>query len=256
MADTMSTYQTLNQLGFSRSQTGLYLEFLKSGPASIAQTARALNTSRQAVYLLLPELMSRGLIKEVAQGKRSLYQALHPSQLFILVDDIKTKLEAIVPELTNIQTAPAEVPLITIYDSPLSMREWYRNFLEKVEEGDEFLLYSSGNLDNWYRLDQKFYENYMRERGKKHVKLLCLIGDTKGGQEHKKETGWTISEYRYTSSGFSPKVEQWIWRNCICYLTRSGEQSSLIVLQSENLSKFAHAQFYEIWDKAKKLRVA
>ncbi len=252
MDDTRLVYETLNRLGISRSQSKLYLEFLKSGPSNVAQMARALNTSRQAIYVLLPELLDRGLVKEVKYAKRTLYQALPPSQLFALVEDLKARLDAVVPTLTNLQSVPSEVPLVTIYDTPLSMREWYRHFLEKAEVGDEFLLYDSGNIGNWYKLDKEFYKNYMEQQIKRRIHLLCLLPENKKTDEFIKEVGWSISEYRYTSKPFATKVEQWIWRDEVCYQTIQGNATNLIVVKSKELAEFSKKQFYEIWEQTKK----
>lgn len=252
MEDTRLIYDTLGRLGISRSQTRLYLEFLTEGASNVAQVARALNTSRQAIYLLLPELLDRGLVIETKHAKRTLYQALPPSQLFNLVDDLNSRLKDIVPNLTNIQTVPSEVPLVTIYDSPLAMREWYRHFLEHAEEGDEFLLYDSGNIDNWYKLDPEFYKNYMEQQVKRKIKLLCLLPKNVKTTEFIKTVGWSISEYRHTSEPFAARVEQWIWRDEVCYQTIQGNATNLIVLKSKGLADFARKQFMEIWDRAKK----
>lgn len=247
MNDDISIYDTLHRLGINRSQTKLYVEFLKTGPANVAQMARALNTSRQGIYLLLPQLLDRGLVKEIHSGKRPLYQALPPSQLLALVDDVKMRLDEVIPTLTNLQNVPSEVPLVTIYDTPLAMREWYRHFLEKAEEGDEFLLYDSGNISNWYKLDPEFYKNYMEQQIKKKIKLLCLLPEHKRTEEFIREVGWSITEYRYTKQPLSTNVEQWIWSDEVCYQTIQGNATNMIVLKSKPLADYARKQFMEIW---------
>jgi predicted transcriptional regulator len=251
MEDTKIIFETLNRLGISRSQSKLYLEFLKTGPANVAQMARALNTSRQAIYLLLPELLDRGLVKELKQAKRTLYQALPPSQLYALIEDLKARLDAVVPTLTNLQSNPIEVPLVTIYDSPLSMRDWYRHFLASVKEGEEFFLYDSGTIENWYKLDPEFYKNYMEQQVKKGIKLLCLLPANKKTDEFIREVGWSISEYRHTTQPLSTKVEQWIWRDEVCYQTIQGNATNLIVIKSKELAEFARKQFMEIWNASR-----
>lgn len=253
MEQTQVVYETFARLGLGRSQARLYLEFLKTGSSNIAEMARSLNTSRQAIYLLLPGLLERGLVKEVRQAKRAHYQALPPSQLFGLLEDLKVRLDSVVPLLTNLQEVPAEVPLVTIYDSPLSMREWYRYFLENVEVGEEFYLYSSGNLDNWYKLDPKFYQNYMEQQVKKKIKLHCLLPTNKKAEEFKQEIGWSVSEYRYTHHALSQNVEQWIWRDQVCYQTLQGRKTNMIVIQSETLASFSKKQFLELWGSAQKV---
>jgi len=250
MEEINNTYETLDRLGIGRSQSKLYLEFLKTGPANVAQMARALNTSRQAIYLLLPELIDRGLIKEIHHSKRTLYQALPPGQLYSLVDDLKNRLDEIVPSLTNIQNVPQEVPLVTIYDSPLSMRDWYRHFLVEVEKDEHFYLYSSENLEAWYQLDPKFYKNYMEQQVKKGLKLYCLLPESRKGSEHKQDVGWSVTEYRYTNITLSKSIEMWIWRDEVCYLTIQGNYTNMIVLKSKHLAEFSKKQFFTVWETA------
>lgn len=246
-------YETFSRLGIGRSQARLYLEFLETGTATIADMARALKTSRQAIYLLLPPLLDRGLIKEVHHsGKRSRYQALAPSQLLALVDDVKVRLDEVIPALTNLQSVPSEVPLVTIYDTSLAMREWYRHFLESAKEGEEILLYDSGNIENWYKLDPEFYKNYMEQQLKRGIRLLCLLPQHKKVGEFIKEVGWSITEYRYTSASLSKNVEQWIWRDEVCYQTIQGNSTNMIVLKSDSLADFSRKQFFEIWDSAQR----
>lgn len=252
MEDTKIIFETLNRLGISRSQSKLYLEFLKTGPSNVAQMARALNTSRQAIYLLLPELLDRGLVKETKHAKRTLYEALPPSQLFALVEDLKARLDAVVPALTNLQSHPTEVPLVTIYDTPLAMRDWYRHFLEKAEPGDDFYLYDSGNIENWYKLDPEFYKNYMEQQVKRGIHLLCLLPEDKKSESFIKEVGWSISEYKYTSQPFAKRVEQWIWRDEVCYQTIQGSATNMIVIKSKELAEFSKKQFMEIWEGTRK----
>jgi len=241
--------ETLSHLGFGRNQTEAYLGLLKTGPATITDLARALNTSRQALYLLLPDLLDRGLVKEVKQGKRPYYQALAPSQLLTLVEDLKTRVEEIVPSLTNIQAIPAEVPLVTVYDTPLSMREWYRYFMENAQAGEEFYLYSSGNLAHWFKQDEKFYQEYLESQIRIGVKVFCLLpGKNRTTEEHNQEVGWSVTEFRYTDEPLTTNVHQWVWRDQVCYQTIQENSTNMILLQSEQLANLAKKQFLRIWE--------
>ncbi len=243
--------ETLSYLGLSRNQTELYLGLLRSGPATVTETARNLNTSRQALYLLLPDLLDRGLIKEVSQGKRPYYQALPPSQLLTLVEDLKDRIENIVPSLTNIQAIPAEVPLVTVYDTPLSMREWYRHFMDTAQTDDDFFLYSSGNLENWYKLDEKFYHEYLESQVNIGVKVRCLLPEGLRTQKHNEEVGWSVTEFHYTPEPLTTNVHQWVWRDQVCYQTIQAGSSNMIVLQSAQLANFTRKQFLRIWEGCK-----
>jgi len=247
-----SIIKNLERLGLSESEAKLYLQLLQLGPSSIANIARALRTSRQAIYLSIPRLLGIGLVKHVKYGRRMLYQTLPPGQLLMLADSNRAKLEALMPTLTNLQANVSTVPQISVYDSPLSMREWYKRFLEHAKMGDEFLIFSTGDISNWYQLDSLFYDRYLKESKDKGVKFKILLPDLPESAKHRAEIGWSVEEYRYSADHLSSNVEQWVWQDEVCYLSLQGYSTNMIVLKSKPLANFCRNQFYCLWDSNKK----
>jgi sugar-specific transcriptional regulator TrmB len=242
-----STIKALERIGLSEGEAKLYIELLQLGPSSIAKIARTMRTSRQAIYLNIPRLLGIGLIKHIKYGQRMLYQTLPPSQLLMLADNNRSKLEQLMPMLTNMQANVAAVPLISVYDSPLSMREWYKRFLAKSQRNDEFLIYSTGNVDNWYQLDESFYKKYLEESKAKGVKFKILLPESDNSNKHQAQIGWSVDEYRYLPETLGRNVEQWIWQDEVCYLLLQGNSTNMIVLKSQPLAKFCIQQFNLAW---------
>ena len=80
--------------------------------------------------------------------------------------------------------------------------------------------------------------------------FFCLLPNRETAAEFIREVGWSISEYRHTSRPFSDKVDQWIWRNEVCYQMVQGNVTNLIVVKSMELADFSRQQFMEVWEKA------
>ncbi|MEK7142610.1 MAG: helix-turn-helix domain-containing protein [Patescibacteria group bacterium] len=71
----------LRNLGLSTRETQVYLVLLKNGPMLPLNIARQTGLKRTSLYALFPEMLEKGLIREVTQGKRRLFQAVSPESL-------------------------------------------------------------------------------------------------------------------------------------------------------------------------------
>ena len=250
MQSQTEAIHTLSQIGLTTSEARLYLLLLELGPVSIAALAKQLETSRQAVYVTVPSLIEHGLIKQVQYGKRALYQAMSPGQLKVLAQETSDQVERLIPELAKVQSGQSSLPLVTVYENPLSMREWYELLLKSAKKGDELLICSTGDIGNWYSLDQRYYQKFLERVKTKGIKQRVLLPHTEESGIHLLNLGWSVEEYRYTPKNLSTKVEQYVWHDQVCYLSMGGVATSLISLQSTSLAEYSRNLFESIWEVA------
>lgn len=152
----------LQQIGMTESQTKLYLAALELGAANVVELSLHAGLSRQMAYLLLPAMQAKGLIQQIKFGRKVHYKALSPKLLRGIVEKISQQIEYIIPALSARQPNQVAVPLLTVYENPLAMREWYGAFMKKAKKGDELLVYSSGLFWHWYDLDANFYDKFLK----------------------------------------------------------------------------------------------
>ena len=63
----------LEKAGLNRRETALYLALLQMGPSSILNIARKADMKRPTAYLVIDELMKKGLVAEVPKEKKKKY---------------------------------------------------------------------------------------------------------------------------------------------------------------------------------------
>lgn len=244
---TQKQKELLQQIGLHKNEANLYLASLRLGPASAIQLGQKIGVTRQMVYEVLPVLISKGLIKQVEIGSRNLFQAVSPEILEDRAKDIAQEIKEIVPILKSQQAEFAAIPLITVYENPIAMREWYRQYMKEAKKGDEILIWSSGNADVWYRMDKEFYDQYMDFNDKTEVITYLIEPDNEKTKIHDKLIDRKHNRYKRFKDAWKANAEKWIWKNQVCYLTIRENATNMIVIESKDLAEIERFDFWRIW---------
>jgi DNA-binding MarR family transcriptional regulator len=77
----------LQKLGFSESETRLYITLVQNGPSTLLEISRAAKIERTRLYRRLDELCQRGLIEEVPQYKKRVIKAADLSTIELMVKE-------------------------------------------------------------------------------------------------------------------------------------------------------------------------
>ena len=245
----MKNEELLQSIGVHKNEGKIYLALLELGPASAIQLGKKVGLSRQMVYVILDGLLEKGLVKEVKIGKHQYFQALSPEVLSDRAVDIASKIKEIVPVLKTRQAQFAAIPLITVYENPIAMREWYRQYMRQVKKDDEMLIWSSGSLNFWYGLDKEFYEKYMDHSDKVGAWTYLIEPDTKETTAHDKVVARPHTKYKRFKNAYKPNAEKWVWKNQVCFLTIRENATNMIVIESKALAEIERFDFWRIWNK-------
>lgn len=238
------------KLGYGTTEAKLYLTCLMIGPSSVIKLGQKVGITRQMVYTLLPNLVEKGLIKQVEINHRKLFQAVDPRVLLDLSESNTKQINTLLPELQSQQATLKSLPHITIYESLLSMREWYRNFMRNAKEGEELLIWSSGKIDHWYNLDKEFYDEYLAFSDKNDIKSTILLPDTPEAKKYQNTIGSSKRRYRFIKNGWNANSEKWIWRDQVCLLTINENYSNMVVVESHDIAELERCGFWSAWKGA------
>jgi sugar-specific transcriptional regulator TrmB len=240
----------LENIGLSSAEARVYLSCLILGPSSVIQISQKANFTRQMIYTLIPSLKEKGLIKETKIGEKTYYEATNPDFLKDLLLKTGSKIEKLIPELKSSQATASAIPLITVYENPIAMREWYKNFMKQAKKKDELLVWSAGR--DWYNLDLKFYRKWIRFKDKLGMKNLILTSDiTENKKKFWKQAIFHNAKFKYLKKWWNTKTEKWIWRDQVCYLTMRENATNMIVIKSKDLATLERFDFYKIWKSIK-----
>lgn len=242
----MDYAKLLTFIGLSETEAKLYLSNLRLGPATAIQLSQKVGISRQMVYTLLPSLLEQGLIKETMVGSRRLFEALDPEVLQDRASDILKQVKLAVPILKTKQATHNALPVLSVYDNPISMREWYRRFMDQAVEGDELWIWATNKT--WFNADPDFLEQFIDFKRRMGIKDKIIAPDTPESRLFARSLGQTHAEYRYARNWWHTDTEKWIWNNTVSYLTISENATNLIVLESQPLTEIERFNFRQLWN--------
>lgn len=240
-------FEILKNVGLSESGANIYIANITLGPSSIIEIAKKSGLTRQMVYTLMPKLTQMGLIKEISVGKRRMFEANNPDSLKDRVKLVSNQINELVPYLKSRQATNSAIPLVTIYENPLAMREWYRRFLKEMREGEEFLIWES--TPTWFELDKEFYAKFVREYEKKKIQDKVIAPDLpKVRVMYSGVLGSKWGEYRFTKDWWQTSTSKCIWHDQIVNLTVRENATNMVVIESKDLAALERFNFYRVWE--------
>lgn len=166
----------LQEIGLSEKEAQIYLALLQVDKDSIQDIAKKTNINRTTVYPVLESLNKKGLVSEVPDGKKTLYQAAAPERLETFVERQKVllaekskRLKDIIPELKGIQRTEGERPIIKFFEGRDGVVSAYEEFYSTLsgKEQNGYLIYNMDLLKETYSEEENEY--FYKIRSKKNI---------------------------------------------------------------------------------------
>ena len=174
--------EVIKKAGLSEAQAKVYLALIRHGELTPAKAAGLAGETRTNTYAILAKLEGAGLVPR-GEGKTQSFVASHPSVLETIAEKRRrtaTKneqaLKANMSAILDIFYAHSERPGVKTFTGYDGIKEIYQDVLRTGET--VYLLRT--------RSDKKMFDFIMKYRtlmGKKGVKTVALIPDSKFGRE-------------------------------------------------------------------------
>lgn len=168
----MSDYmKVLNDCGLSEKEALLYLSCLQSGASPASSIARLTGLKRPTAYILLQELVTKGLISSYTKGDTVYFSARDPQILVKQAEEKYEHIKSIVPELTHLVNHLDTKPKVEIYEGFEWVKNLYLDTLTSKVKACSFYgdWVVSGELAKW------IYDVYVPLRIRNKIDLRVII---------------------------------------------------------------------------------
>lgn len=171
MSSANSLKLNLQELGFGKNETKVYLALFDIGKSKANVIIENTGMHRSLVYTALDELENRKLITRVMHEGVAVYEINNPELILNDIDKKRAVAEEVVKELKNKQTAPTRD--ITIYDGLDGLIEARKKIFQLKENETAYALGGSNILarEEVSRLWKPYHE--LRGKRKINLKMLC-----------------------------------------------------------------------------------
>ncbi len=163
----------LEHLGYSRSESLVYITLLTSGPQSAGKIANNSKLSRVAVYDALRKLTRNALVNQTFNKSISVFIAAHPKRIKFLLQEKQEQTKKDENLLEKMFTLFNKTPQDTktkVYYGFSGLKTYYEEFLEHAQ--DEWLVLG---VPKRAELLGGFLKDLSERRANKKVKLRIIF---------------------------------------------------------------------------------
>ncbi|MEI7792309.1 MAG: helix-turn-helix domain-containing protein [Candidatus Berkelbacteria bacterium] len=242
--------RALESMGLSENQAAVYLANLELGASSIWDISKKSGVKRPTCYVLLEELMWRGLASSTNDGKRVLYTVASTKQLMQYEERRHKRALQVATELEAIASKSTEKPNIRQYSGVEGVKEAC-NLVLLQPRGTELKVYASLIMEKEY---EEFLNEFAANRVKHGIPTRLLYPDT---PECRDFLNRELSKQSITTK-FLPQDkyefaahEMMIFGDMIVYLAHSVKEPFATVIESSTLANGEKQLFEMLWELAK-----
>ncbi len=250
--------ETLSELGLAKNESFIYVALVRGGGMGVSAIAIKSGVHRRNVYDSMQRLLEKGLVYEEVGERENLYHAVDPHKLLEIVEEKRSKVEMLLPELLKQYSSLANEQNVTIYRGI----EGVKNYIRHMEhEEKEVYLYGALGGSLAPKVAQTFkYLVSMLENKKITAHVLyrneVLV-------EHPEIIGHmgTTSRSRVLPKEFSDTATYTVFGNYICfqagqYSTENFENQgeiTLFIMKSTLIAEMMRNQFMAVWKVSKEV---
>jgi len=121
----MTLEESLIKYGFSQKEVKIYLAVLDLGQASVLEVSRKSNIKRPTAYIILDDLIKRGLIRRLPKKKGDRFIASNPEKLVQNLKSKEKELSRIIPLLQAMYKVKKNRPSVKYFEGKKGVKEVY-----------------------------------------------------------------------------------------------------------------------------------
>lgn len=237
----MAIKETLLKLGFKKQQASIYLACLELGKATVSQIAEKSGIQRTYCYDLLEDLVNRGFVVQMVQGKRRYFLATNPEWI-VKAEKEKLKIaEEVLPQIKSIYNISGIKPGVSFYEGRKGLDEVYNDTLRYKGEiisftTEKFLLADGKELG----------KDYIRKRVKADIPVRVIGPVSQELLEIKKRDKEELRQTKMLPRDiFTSDIEIGIYMNKVDFINFNKEFG--LIIESEEIADVMRKIFEIIW---------
>ncbi|PIR03437.1 MAG: hypothetical protein COV60_00300 [Candidatus Magasanikbacteria bacterium CG11_big_fil_rev_8_21_14_0_20_43_7] len=163
--------QTLESLGLSQNEAKIYESLLELGESTVSELSVRSKIHRRNIYDSMNRLIEKGMVFQVIGRGDNLYKPVDPHKLMELVDEKRSQLEKIMPNLVEAYQKTPHLEAAYIYKGVEGFKNYLRDILSTEEDA-----YFIGAKGAWFDPRLKtFLDRFLVDAEKRGIKYHHLF---------------------------------------------------------------------------------
>lgn len=242
----------LQNLGLSTAEAKIYLKLLELGQTSITQLAHSLQMNRVTAHFNIRNLIDRGLVTHVKQGRCRELTAQPPDTLSYLIEqkerqikDLREQFDSSLPDLQHLMPTGNHLkrqPDVKFYEGEAGVRAIYREVLKSHE------LRSYVNISSIFEVFPENPQLFPKAVSREHLKMWEIIEKSPQSQEYIKKVNPKRYSYKFFPSDWNISIfDYMIFEGNIAMITGKPEPNGILIV-NDDMFQNAKALFEMLWN--------
>lgn len=246
----------LEEIGFTKTETKIYLALLKLGQTTTTQIIKESQINPSKVYEFLDKLVQKGLVSYVIKSNKKYFTASSPDSLKELIKEQKeelkekeSKVNELIPELKKVMKEGEEIINAEIYEGLRGIKTVYERMLTILKKGDTQYIIGIPKVAN----DQ--LEAYVLDWHKRRLKIgiKCkFLFDSDAKHYGKVREKMPLTEVKYLPRGIISPVWIEIYGDYVAIGHIKKYNAVLFLIKDKEIAKGYLDYFNLIWKVSKK----
>ncbi len=254
-SDRIRINSFLKRFGLTVVEIEVYLEVLKLGPSSIQELSRSLQRNRISVYYSVHQLIEKGLLYEMRNGKRRLVTTASPDVFQKIFDKKHAELHAMELEIGYISELINTIPVVRNHVTVVKQYEDTLGFKKMLEESlhakKEIMVFTSTPF-YLSMLGEDYFEKYFLRKAELGIitRMIYPPGDF-ASKLHAKRDSYKIDlrilpQNQKSESGF------YLWDNTLAIDSLKEGKKSCTIIENKDIAHFFRDNvFNPFWEMAR-----
>jgi sugar-specific transcriptional regulator TrmB len=191
----------LEDLGLTRAEVKVYLALLRIGISTAGPIIERSGLQSSVVHMTLNNLVAKGFVSSVKEGRRNHYQAADPAHMLQFIEEKKLAFQELLPSLHLMQQEAKERSEVVVYQRVKGIRE----LLYELLEAGGTQHHTFGSTKESLMMGDAWWVQYHRKRAAKGIKASLLFNESL--RVWNAQAKYPAATVRYTKAGFEPLTE-------------------------------------------------
>ena len=237
----------LQQFNLTDKETKVYLATLELGKATVYEIANWAELKRPTTYLLVDQLLEKGLLQQAKLKQKRAYSALPPKQL---LNHWKKKVQQLESQLPTLETMmkSAESVDVKVYQGKQALHQVYNQLRPDLYKKNEINFFGSVNsVANLYTDEMDYYLNMVKDKRAHGRELLAQNPADITFAQNVAELANPNYRIRFLPQGHAPTRNESAILGDKVFLFDLTQQPTAVIIHSQAVADIQRALFDLAW---------
>jgi sugar-specific transcriptional regulator TrmB len=242
----MDLIQSLKNLGLNEKEAKVYITLLQIPKATAYSVAKRSGLKRPTTYVVLEDLIDKGIVNKVPRAKTMQYTAISPEDLFAIMSSRLENAHAALPELKALNQSKDYKVRATYYEGMDGLKEMYKKMI-KTMEGKEIISFAGHGREASDDLI-KYWSEFNKERVKKNVRVKTITPDDPSNKDYLENPNQYLLNIKSVPvEKYDSNISIDVYKNFVEIISFKHLQGMLI--ENPDVAKAIKQIFEMLWEK-------